>query len=204
MIQYLKNFAENQMKITILQTIEAKLLKEQLKSENELEAKNLNAAELIRAKVEELKVLDQRVLQSEEVLKQLNAAKESVDLQLMVSPPEHRLEAYLELMKRGGKPDINEIILDSAKLMRLQDAAQFWQIQELLLENQLQQAIAEIKALERPELEGLIVKIESVVLAEELNRGLVDALRNHYVKQMTYGTGRNGLARQQRTFVNQP
>jgi hypothetical protein len=34
------------------------------------------------------------------------------------------------------------------------------------------------------------------MLAEELNRGLVDALRDHYVKQMTYGIGRHGLTRQ--------
>ena len=76
-------------------------------------------------------------MQSEEVLRQLNDAKESVDSWITVSPPEHRLEAYLELIKRGGKPDINEIIKDSARLLRFQDAFEFGQIQELLFDNQL-------------------------------------------------------------------
>jgi hypothetical protein len=58
MDQYLKHFAELSMRIKIVQAIEEKFMNEQTRSEHEQELKNLNAAELIRAKVEELKILD--------------------------------------------------------------------------------------------------------------------------------------------------
>lgn len=46
------------MRIKIVQAIEEKFMNEQTRSEHEQELRNLNAAELVRAKVEELKILD--------------------------------------------------------------------------------------------------------------------------------------------------
>lgn len=140
-------------------------------------------------------MIDQRVLQSEELLQRLNEAKASVDESLSISYPEHRVEAYLQLMKRGGKPDLHDIILDCEKLFRLQDVAVLDSVVDLLTNNQLQQAILEIKKLHRRELDDIVLQIESLILAEELNRSLLDALRTHYVKQMTYGIGKHGLIR---------
>ena len=85
-------------------------MREQTSNEQHLETNNLNAAELIRAKVEELKILDQRVLQSEELLQRLNEAKASVDEGVEIGALEHRVEAYLELMRRGGKPDLADVL----------------------------------------------------------------------------------------------
>jgi hypothetical protein len=122
MHQFYKEMAELHVGFQIVNALEKKYIFDQAKSELAAEAKNHEKAELIAAAIQELIHINQRILKSEELWDHVTQAKAEVNYNLkdlLNTEPENKVRAYLEILRRGGKPDIDEIIGESAKLAAL-------------------------------------------------------------------------------------
>ena len=120
MHQLYKDMAELYVGIQIVQALEEKYIVKQAQSELATEEINNERAELISATIEENHQFDQRILKSEELWDHVIQAKAEVNYDLkdlLNTQPENKVRAYLEILRRGGKPDIDEIIEESEKLV---------------------------------------------------------------------------------------